>query len=37
VPVAVIVYRLAVLVREGELAHRRSPWCRLILIPGCRL
>ena len=37
VAVAVVVYRLAVLVREGELAHRHSPWCRLILIPGCRL
>jgi hypothetical protein len=33
---AVVVCRLAVLVREGGLAHRRSPWCRLILIPGCR-
>src|SRR5262249_54108955 len=37
VVVPVVVYRLEVLDREGELAHRLSPWCRLILLPRCRL
>src|SRR5262249_25653373 len=37
VVVALAVYRLEVFVGEGELSHRRRLWCRVILLPGCRL
>lgn len=37
VVVAVGGDRPEVFLREGELAHRRRPWCRLHLLPRCRL
>ena len=37
VVISVVGNSFEVFVREGELSHGCRPWCRLILLPRCRV